>query len=587
MTQPPIVHSPWKFTLLSTKSVRLWILLCVFGVIIATVFGRVKIFLVQSITNTAIAASNSQVPYSTLWKLAVIYAVVQFLNSIIWRFSGFAGMRWITKTKANINQNLFNYLSRHSVSYFHNRFAGALANKISNVANGFASIAGEAMWNFFPLLIGLFADLYLTYNTHYLLSLILSGWMILFVAINIFLGVKLKRYYYQDANSGSKLKGKMIDSTGNILSVQTAPGVFFEQKHISRYVKISQLRHLKSWYEAEWVLVYNAILIAVFMLMMLCACVYLLQANLISVGSIVMIVAILVSLERGLFFLGNAITTTLQNYGQMQEGLDDILLPYEIQDKFSDQQLIVASGGIEFRDLSFGYNQDKVFKHLNIKVNPGEKVGLVGLSGAGKSTLVSLLLRQHNLDSGQILIDQQDIAKVSLDSLRTNIGYVPQNTELFHRTIFDNIRYGSFKATESNVREAAEQAFAADFIESFPQKYFTYVGERGVKLSGGQRQRIAIARAFLKNSPILVLDEATSALDSESEAVIQTALSKLMKGKTVIAIAHRLSTLQMMDRILVIDQGQLMESGTHQELLAQQGLYSRIWERQVSGFIQD
>ncbi len=552
-------HSPWQFVLASTKSVRIWMLISIFCVISATAFGRLKIYLTEEITNTAISASKSEIPFTALWKLAVLYAFIQLINSVIWRLSGFTGMRWITKTKANINQNLFNYISRHSVSYFHNRFAGALANKITNVANGFEGLACDSFWNFGPLFIGLFADLYLTYHTHYLLSIILSSWMLVFVGLNIFWGIKLKKYYYQNSNAGSKLKGKMIDSTGNIAAVQNAPGVLFEQRYIQRYVRISQLRHLRSWYQAEWILVFNAILISIFMLLMLGASVYLLEAKLISIGSIVMIIAIAVSLERGLFFLGNAITMALQNYGQMEEGLDDILLPYEILDSATGQALVVNKGEIEFKDLVFGYNQDKVFNHLNIHVLPGEKVGLVGLSGAGKSTLVSLLLRQHNLQSGSILIDGQDISAVGLDSLRANIAYVPQNTELFHRTIFDNIRYGTFQATEADVRLAAEKAFATEFIEAYPEKYFTYVGERGVKLSGGQRQRISIARAFLKNAPILILDEATSALDSESEAVIQRALRTLMRDKTVIAIAHRLSTLQMMDRIVVIDQGKLME----------------------------
>ena len=249
--------------------------------------------------------------------------------------------------------------------------------------------------------------------------------------------------------------------------------------------------------------------------------------------------------------------------------------------------LVVSKGEIAFNEVTFAYGEQGVFKDFSVTVPGGQRVGIVGPSGAGKTTFVSLLLRQHDLGGGAILIDGQDIAVVPLDSLRGAIAVVPQEPLLFHRTIRENIAYGKPGATQDEVKEAARRAEAHDFISALPQGYDTLVGERGVKLSGGQRQRVAIARAILKAAPILVLDEATSSLDSESESAIQTALQELMKGKTVIAIAHRLSTIRAMDRIMVIAGGAVVEDGTHTKLLAQGGTYARLWDHQAGGFIAE
>lgn len=582
-TTPP--KTPLKFMLYAYRPVRFWFAVCLLCVFLATSLARVRTYLIEVITDKAINASANPQAFQQLWKYSLIFVVISLIISLLWRSSGLSGMAWIAKTKANINQTLFNYLSRHSVSYFHNRFAGSTANKISNVANGFDSLAGVSMWNFLPLFVGLVADMILTYKTHYILMLILTTWMVLYIMVNVYCGIKLSKLFYQHAEAGSRLKGKMIDSTSNISSVQTAPGVLYEQKYVGRFISYARLRHMRSWSRTEQFFILNSILISFFMFSMIGTALYLFRYNEMTIGGIVLVISLISALERSLFFLGNAVITSLQNYSQIKEGLNDILLPFEVTYD-SKKSLIVDEGRVQFKDVEFSYGAQNVFSNLCLEFHPGEKVGLVGRSGSGKSTLVRLLLRQYNLNSGSIIIDGQDISKVNLDTLHKNITYVPQATELFHRTIFENIRYGQFRATEKEVKEAAKKAYADEFISTFKNKYYTHVGERGVKLSGGQRQRISIARAFLKNSPILVLDEATSALDSESEAAIQAALKKLVENKTVIAIAHRLSTLQVMDRIVVIDGGSVAESGTHLELLARKGLYSSLWERQVSGFIQ-
>jgi len=279
-------------------------------------------------------------------------------------------------------------------------------------------------------------------------------------------------------------------------------------------------------------------------------------------------------------------TDAIDDYSQIEEGLSELIVPYDITDKLDAKNLKKSKGHIIFKDVSFKFGKTVLFDKFSLEVKAGEKVGIVGVSGAGKTTLTDLLLRNHDIGKGEITVDGNDIRDITRGSLRGQIAFVPQDVSLFHRTIRENIRYGNLKASDKEVVEAAKKAQAHEFVKSFPDGYDTYVGERGVRLSGGQRQRIAIARAFLKSAPILVLDEATSSLDSESELFVQSALAKLMHGKSAIAIAHRLSTLRIMDRIVVLEKGRIVEDGSHESLLRKKGVYSKLWNGQVEGFIE-
>ena len=320
------------------------------------------------------------------------------------------------------------------------------------------------------------------------------------------------------------------------------------------------------------------------------------QVNAVSIGAIAFALGVIIRLQGMAQWTLWEVSSLFENIGVVQDGIETIARERSIIDSPNAKPLQVSMGKISFKSIVFNYDKvadekaPGVIEDLTLTVQPGEKIGIVGRSGAGKSTLVNLLLRFYDLKSGSIFIDDQEISKVTQNSLRNNIGMVTQDTSLLHRSVFDNIRYGSEDATMQAVVEAANKARAGDFIEGFEdlngrQGYHAHVGERGVKLSGGQRQRIAIARVLLKNAPILVLDEATSALDSEVEAAIQESLYSLMEGKTVIAIAHRLSTIAAMDRLVIMDEGNIVEQGSHEMLLQSGGLYSELWARQSGGFL--
>lgn len=343
----------------------------------------------------------------------------------------------------------------------------------------------------------------------------------------------------------------------------------------------------KSWFYSEMTMLSNSIILFVASGGILWTLIHRWSTGAISTGDLVLVMSLITNISGTLIFIGRVFNDAAAAFAEAEEGLNALLVPHEIVDRVDARELVVSTPTIEWRNVHFTYGEDTVFSDFNLSVREGERVGLIGRSGAGKTTFVSLLLRQHEVTGGQICIGGEDIATVTQHSLRTAISVVPQEPALFHRTIRENIAYGKPDATFEEIMTAAKLAEAHDFIASLPLGYDTLVGERGVKLSGGQRQRVAIARAILKDAPILVLDEATSALDSESEVAIQKALHELMNGKTVIAIAHRLSTLREMDRIIVLDRGAIVEEGTHDALVQKNGIYARLWEHQAGGFLQE
>lgn len=521
-----------------------------------------------------------------LWQWGVVYVLVFLLIGLLWRFSGVMGLIWMPAASSDSYAKLFAYLSRHSSAYFDDRFAGALASKVTNASEGVRRMMSIFCWNLYPVIVSTVASLLLVLTVGYLFALVLICWAVIFVAIDLLIVKFKKPHAVAYANAASTLRGQMVDVTTNVKAMNHFARRRHEMERLYDYIRERTRTHRKNWFFGEMMLTANSVMQSVFLGAMLILALWFYQNAGLSLGGTIMIITVSNYLKDQLMWIGTHINDLLDYYGETKEGLDEILQEHQLKDGKKAYPLAVNSAGIDFNKIAFRYGQKFIFRNFSLHIAPGQKVGLVGESGAGKSTLVSLLMRQHDLQEGEILINDHNIANVTQESLRASIATVPQEPLLFHRSIMENIRYGKLEATDEEVIEAAKLAQAHDFIVELAQGYETLVGERGVKLSGGQRQRVAIARAILKNAPILVLDEATSSLDSESEGEIQKALHNLMKDKTVIAIAHRLSTIRAMDRTVVIEGGEIVQDGFHDELLKQKGgIYQKLWQKQSEGFI--
>jgi ATP-binding cassette subfamily B protein len=382
----------------------------------------------------------------------------------------------------------------------------------------------------------------------------------------------------------TKIMGNIVDLLSNIANLKFFPNRNFEENRTADFENVYTKSYQKrGFFLLKFYLVQGFTFSAYFAFCII-ALIWLYSKNLVTLGDFMMVFTINCFAIQLMWNAANEVRTFLEDFGTVKQALDIVSKPLEIKD--GEHVLKVTKGEIIFENVEFGYkNSVPLFSGKNVVIKPGQKVGLVGRSGGGKSTFVNLILRLFDVEKGRILIDGQDISLATQDSLRTSIGVIPQDPSLFHRSLAENISYGKNGATELEVVESAKNAHAHDFIMHLPKNYESLVGERGIKLSGGQRQRIAIARAFLKNAPILILDEATSQLDSITENFIQDSLQKLMENKTVIVVAHRLSTLEAMDRILVFESGKIVEDGSHQELIALNGSYKKLWNAQNGGVL--
>lgn len=523
---------------------------------------------------------------ATMWQWAMIYVGIFAVSTICWRTSGYLGMHWITRTRLESARVLYEWLSQHSSNYFSDRFAGSLATKVTNASNGINHMLSKLLWDFFPTILRLALSMVIAYLAKPILALILGIWVVLFLILNTLLVKRKAVLSKATAGSYTKLKGQMVDIVTNIRLVHLFARRNAEIKHVDKYIGDFQGKVFKSWRYSEGVLLLNNALQIILLGMMLVLTLRLLQNGLLTVGEVIMVIQLTWGILDALLFIGSSMNSVMESYGEVQEGLDEILKDHQLVDTAGAPKLNVRLGDIRMENVSFSYEGGKqVFQNFNLEIPAGQKVGLVGESGAGKTSLTQLLLRMFDVQEGRIYLDGQDISIHQQESLREAISYVPQGSQLFHRSIKDNIGYGEVDAEKAEIVLAAERARAHPFIKDLAQGYDTLVGERGVKLSGGQAQRISIARAMLKDAPILILDEATSSLDSESERMVQDALADLIGEKTVIAIAHRLSTLLAMDRILVMADGVIVEDGTHPQLVALDGTYARLWKHQVGGFL--
>jgi len=463
---------------------------------------------------------------------------------------------------------------------------GKVAHRAMLLPEQTVSLFERTNWDYLPLAVQCLLLLLLFFRAQPTFAAILLGWLCVYVSVTVVMGRRIADFGAAHSEAKAQLTGRIVDSITNIRNV-----IFFaaheKEDRIVADSVADTFEAQRAQYRAfvQMRVILQALNLVIYALLLPLALRSLIRGA-ITVGQFGIIWTLMIQLVRNVFDMANGLPETYDMIGSIRDSLDMLIVPRDIRDRPGAFDLQVTRGEVDFAGVHFVYDQKKpVFRDLNLRIPQGQRVGLVGLSGAGKTTLATLLMRLYDVQRGAILIDGKNIAEVTQASLRRSIALIPQDAVLFHRTLMENIRYGRPDATDAEVVRAAERAHAHEFVSTLSTGYQTLVGERGVKLSGGQRQRIAIARALLKNAPILVLDEATSALDSESEALIQAGIAEAMAGKTVIAIAHRLSTLAHLDRLIVLEAGQIVEDGSHAELISRGGTYSALWKRQVGGFL--
>ena len=490
-----------------------------------------------------------------------------------------------------VRWNAHRYLLDQSYGFFQNEFSGRIATKVMQTSLAVRDTVMKLLNVLLFVVIYMVTALILVASADIRLCLPIVIWLGFYVLVQRYFVPKMKNIAMLQADARSLMTGRIVDSYTNIITLK----LFSHSSRESDYVRDGMSDFLNTVHpQMRLVSKLNFVLWSLNMLLVFSTGalgIYLWTTGTITPGAIAIVMSLSIRLTGMSHWIMWEISSLFENIGTVQDGINTLSIPNAVADNAQAKDLQVTAGDIEFKDVSFSYNDDgEVFKHLNLHIPAAEKIGIVGRSGAGKSSLVSLLLRFYDIQSGTVSIDHQNIRDVRQESLRANIAMVTQDTSLLHRSVRENIMFGRPEASEDQMIAAAKQAQAHEFILSLRDNlgrrgYDAHVGERGVTLSGGQRQRIAIARVLLKDAPILVLDEATSALDSEVEASIQLSLNKLMQGKTVIAIAHRLSTIAAMDRLVVFDKGEIVEQGTHQQLIAKNGVYSKLWSHQSGGFI--
>lgn len=551
-------------------------------------------YILGMVIDTAIASGPDSF-FSTANLLAIVGALGFFLvlRPILFGLSAASNAIIV---QPNVNPLVLSRLNRwtmgQSVRFFDDDFAGRIAQKQMQTANAVTSVSVEVINVVAFALASLAGALALLGAIDWRITALFAGWLVgYFATIRWFLP-RVRERSAKRAGARAMVSGQVVDTITNIKTVKLFAHAEFEESTAQDAMADFREKALHFGYLSASFRFCLMTLAGLLPVLLIGATLFLWRDGLASEGDIVAAGAVSIRIAQMTGWVSFTLMAIYSNVGEIENGMKTLTRPDRVEDETEATELNVTEGAIEFRNVGFAYGRDVGgVQDVTLSIKAGEKLGIVGASGAGKSTLVSLLLRLYDGENGQILIDGQDISGVTQNSLRSQIGMVTQETAMFNRSARDNILYGRPDASEADMIAAAQKAEAHDFIQDLQDGqertgYDAYLGERGVKLSGGQRQRIALARAILKDAPILVLDEATSALDSEVEASIQAALERVMEGKTVLAIAHRLSTLSEMDRIIVMEQGRIVEMGSHEVLLAQGGLYAQFWSRQSGGFIR-
>jgi ATP-binding cassette subfamily B multidrug efflux pump len=561
--------------------------MAILEVVLFSFMGQLVDWLVNKDPNTIFAEEGTHLLLMSLMILVVMPLVTFFHSAIIHQtLLGNYPMRirWLSH----------HYILRQSMSFFQDEFAGRISTKVMQTSLAVRETVMKLLDVLMYIAVYFVSMVVLIASADYRLMLPMLVWLVFYISLQLYFIPKLKKISAEQADARSTMTGRVVDSYSNASTVK----LFSHHQREADYAKEGMDGFLQT--------VYRQMRLVTMLNVGVQGCNYLLTFSIaalsiwlwtdsiISVGAIAIAVSLALRMNGMSQWIMWEVSALFENIGMVNDGMKTLSRPIEIEDDVNAPALTVSNGSIDYDAVNFHYGKTnaKVIENLVLSIKAGEKVGLVGRSGAGKSTIVNLLMRFHDIESGQIRIDGQDISKVQQSSLRGQIGMVTQDTSLLHRTVRENLLYGRPDATEEEMIAAAKKAEAHDFIQTLTDPYGNagydaMVGERGIKLSGGQRQRIAIARVLLKDAPLLILDEATSALDSEVEAAIQDSLYKLMQGKTVIAIAHRLSTIAAMDRLIVLDKGQIVEQGSHEELIKNAGIYASLWAHQTGGFLAE
>jgi ATP-binding cassette subfamily B protein len=541
--------------------------------------------IIKSVTG---AKTQSMELVAALHAPLMLFIALSAGEVVFGRIAGSIHIRLGPRQRQNVTRAVYHYLQYHSHRYFSNHFAGALAHRISETSMGVTQTLWAIITEFWPVAIVFSVSIVLLFHAHTQLGVFVSVWAFFFIGISYLLARRCQPYALKAAAARSETTGKVVDSVTNLNSARLFARLGFERELLEQSLssELKAIRKSNGYNErVRWFQFSAAALLKVGVLYYSLT---LWGKGEIGVGDFVMAVSLSLLIINEARNLSRRFLEFFEYIGNVANGVQTILRPHELVDAVDAGSPAIRRGEITFKDVEFGYTPDRnVFDKLNVHIPAGQRVGLVGFSGSGKSSFVSLILRLFDRQSGQILIDGTDIRDMRQESLHAQLSLIPQDPSLFHRSLLDNIRYGRLDATDEEVIDAARKAYAHDFIMQIKEQYQSMVGERGVKLSGGQRQRIAIARVILKDAPILILDEATSSLDTVTEKAIQDTLDEVMKGKTVLVVAHRLSTIAHLDRILVFEKGRIVEDGSHAQLLAKKGTYFQLWSKQSDGFLPD
>lgn len=563
-----------------------WFVVCQFMVaVIWAIEMSLRPYLIKVILNKIPNILPSQA-FAVLVPQAIFYIFISIVIVIAFRFYEWILLRFHPNLKKHIGVMLMERMMNHSQNFYQNHFSGSIANKINDVSTGIPNILNIFIDRFCSHILGILVAIYTVWLVDFKFAVCLIFWIIIFLTVSIKLSGKARTLAHEAAEVNSTVVGNIIDILSNIGSVRLFGSNIIEINYLNENYKESvKVEQIRDWYLIKMHTFQKSSFIVVQSI-----CFWWLIKGIknqtITAGDFTLILILNISILNCLNNLSSNVRGFAQSFGKVTQGLHTIYSILDIQDKEKAKDIVITKGEILFKEVQFYYIKSKpIFENKSIKIYSKQKLGLVGYSGSGKSTFINLILRLFDITQGQILIDNQDIRDVTQKSLREVIGVIPQDLSLFNRTLMENIRYGRANASDEEVIEAAKRANAHEFIVGLPEGYKTLIGERGVKLSGGERQRIAIARVILKDAPILILDEATSQLDSLTEQLIQESLKDLMQKKTTIIIAHRLSTLLNMDRILVFDQGKIVQDGKHIDLMIEEGLYKTLWNTQVGGFL--